>query len=45
MHSPSTVEISDAEGEAIAVYVNERAIVQLQGMKTSVSNVQRVWSR
>jgi hypothetical protein len=29
MHYPSTVEISDAEGEAIAYYVNENSMQQL----------------
>jgi hypothetical protein len=44
MHYPSTVEISDALGEAIALYVNEYAMMRLLGMK-SVSNVQPAWSR
>jgi hypothetical protein len=30
MHYPSTVEISDAEGEAIAHYVNENSMQRLR---------------
>jgi hypothetical protein len=31
MHYPSTVAISDAEGEAIADYVNENSMQRLHG--------------
>jgi hypothetical protein len=31
MHYPSTVSISDAEGEAIAVYVNQHSMLRLNG--------------
>ena len=31
MHYPSTVAISDAEGEAIARYVNQHAMKRLRG--------------
>jgi hypothetical protein len=30
MHYPSTVAISDAEGEAIATYVNQNAMQRLK---------------
>ena len=33
MHYPSTVEISDAEGEAIAKYVNEHSMQRLRGRR------------
>jgi hypothetical protein len=45
MHYPSTVVISDAEGEAIALYVNEHAMLRLHGRKTPASPVQPVWGR
>ena len=45
MHYPSTVAISDAEGEAIAMYVNEHAMLQLHGRKAPISAVQPAWSR
>ena len=31
MHYPSTVDISDAEGEAIANYVNQNSMQRLHG--------------
>ncbi len=41
MHYPSTVDISDAEGEAIAKYVNSHSMQRLRGVGDDDGNDDR----